>query len=161
AALFLGGDEMPAGTYGSLVSAADHKSAAFEGNGILWVGDGPPGSYATWASANGIPGHPFDGDFNHDGVSNGVAYALGLSPTASSQPPGVLSGNTITFTKGADAIANGDVIWTIETSSTLDTGSWSEEVSQAAGDAAATISHSFTPGSPVRKFARLKVETHP
>ncbi|MCP5532112.1 MAG: autotransporter-associated beta strand repeat-containing protein [Akkermansiaceae bacterium] len=161
ATLFLGSDEMPEGTYGSLASTAENKSAAFEGDGILWVGDGPPGSYATWASENGIPGQPFDEDFNHDGISNGVAYALGLSPTGSSQPAGVLTGNTLTFTKGADAIANQDVSWTIETSATLEAGSWTNEVSQAAGDPAAIISHTFTPGNPVRKFARLKVENTP
>jgi hypothetical protein len=113
--------------------------------------------YSTWATANGITGQPFDGDFNSDGISNGVAYALGKSPTTSSQPAGVYSGNTITFTKGAEAITNADVSWTIETSTTLTAGSWTPEVTQAAGDAASTIAYSFTPSSPAKKFARLKV----
>jgi hypothetical protein len=119
------------------------------------------GNYATWANTNGIPGQPFDGDFNQDGISNGVAYALGLSPTLSSQPAGVLLGNTITFTKGADAITNSDVSWIIETSLTL-SGSWLPEVTQAPGNSAATIGYNLNPvpGTP-KKFARLKVVKTP
>jgi autotransporter-associated beta strand protein len=161
-ALYLGGDPnpKPAGTYGSLTSAADNKSADFAGAGILQVGGGG-NNFANWASTNGIAGEPFDGDFNHDGITNGVAYALGLSPTASSQPAGTLSGSTITFTKGTDAIANGDVTWIIETSETL-SGSWLEEVTQAPGDTTATISYNLNPvpGTP-KKFARLKVVKAP
>jgi fibronectin-binding autotransporter adhesin len=162
AALYLPGDPnpKPAGTYGSLTSAATNKSTDFAGDGILQVGGGG-GDYTTWAGTNGIPGEPFDGDFNKDGISNGAAYALGLSPTASSQPAGILTGSTITFTKGADAISNGDVTWIIETSLTL-SGSWSEEVVQAPGNAAATISYNLDPlpGTP-KKFARLKVVSVP
>jgi hypothetical protein len=89
---------------------------------------------------------------------------LGLNPTTSSQPPGVLSGNIITFTKGEDAIANGDVSWVIETSTTLAAGSWTAEVTQTPGDPGEplpAISYTFTPGTPVRKFARLKVAQIP
>jgi autotransporter-associated beta strand protein len=161
-ALFLPGDPNPKpdGTYGSLASTADNKSADFLGDGILQVG-GATDNFGTWATDNGIPGEPFDGDFNKDGISNGVAYALGLSPTASSQPAGVLTGNTITFTKGADAIANADVSWIIETSLTL-SGSWTTEVTQPAGDITPTISYDLAPapGTP-KKFARLKVQQVP
>jgi hypothetical protein len=114
-------------------------------------------NFDTWATDNDIDGEPFGGDFDLDGLTNGVEYALGKNPKVSSQPAGVLSGNTITFTKGAEAIANGDVSWIIETSTTLQTGSWTDEVVQPAGDTSATISYTFTPGSPERKFARLKV----
>jgi hypothetical protein len=68
------------------------------------------------------------------------------------------SGNTITFSKGADAMANEDVTWIIETSASLATGSWTAEVTHTAGDDnGPTISYLFTPGSPEKKFARLKV----
>jgi autotransporter-associated beta strand protein len=129
------------------------------GNDIVLYTDGVPGGddYSTWATANGIDGEAFGDDFDNDGISNGVEYALGLDPTTSSQPAGVLSGNTITFTKGSDAITNADVSWIIETSTTLEVGSWTDEVTQAAGDASATISYTFTPGTPAKKFARLKV----
>ena len=113
--------------------------------------------FDTWATDNGIDGQPFGGDYDNDGISNGVEYALGKNPTTSSQPPGVLTGNTITFTKGTDAINNEDVSWIIETSTTLESDSWTAEVTQPAGDANATIGYTFTPGSPVKKFARLKV----
>ena len=109
------------------------------------------------ATKGNIPGEPPTGDFDNDGLSNIVEYALGMNPRVSSQPAGVLSGNTITYTKGADAIANGDVSWTIETSTTLEAGSWSDAVTQPAGDPALTISYTFTPGTPAKKFARLKV----
>lgn len=114
------------------------------------------GSYASWAQVNGIAGEPFAGDFDNDGIPNGVEYALGLDPTKPDQATGVFSGDTITFGKGADAIANGDVRWVIETSGTLASGSWVAQVSQPAGDPGATISHTFTPGSPAKQFARLR-----
>lgn len=114
------------------------------------------GSYTTWATANGITGQPASGDFENDGISNLVEYALGTNPTVSTQPAGVLAGNVITFAKGADAIANGDVSWVIETSQTLENGSWTTQVTQAAGNASATISYTLTPGSPAKNFARLK-----
>jgi hypothetical protein len=39
-------------------------------------------SFAAWAARNGVPAD--NTDFNHDGVPNLMAYALGLSPTANS-----------------------------------------------------------------------------
>jgi autotransporter-associated beta strand protein len=122
------------------------------GTGSIQVG----GDYASWAIANGISGEPASGDYDKDGISNLVEYALGKDPNVSSQPAGVHSGNTLTFTKGSNAIANGDVSWVIETSTTL-TGSWTPQVTQAAGNPASMISYTFTPGSPSRNFARLKV----
>lgn len=122
-----------------------------------YTAPGGGNDYSTWATANGIGGQAFGDDFDNDGISNGMEYALGKNPIVSSQPAGVFSGATITFTKGADAIANGDVSWAIETSTTLAAGSWTTEVSQPAGDTTATISYIFTPGSPAKKFARLKV----
>jgi autotransporter-associated beta strand protein len=114
-------------------------------------------NYASWAIDNGIPGAPPTGDFENDGITNLVEYALGTDPKVSTQPAGVLAGNVITFTKGAAAIANGDVSWAIETSETLALGSWTPQVSQAAGDSSPTISYTFTPGSPAKNFARLRV----
>jgi len=114
--------------------------------------------YSTWATANGIAGEPFDDDFNSDGITNGVAYGLGLSPTESSQPAGMLTGNTISFTKGAEAIANADVRWIIEISESLEAGSWSDAVTQDPGDATPTISYDLDPiPATPKKFARLKV----
>lgn len=158
-ALYLPGDPNPKpnGTYGSLASTATYKSADFAGNGILKV-QPASNNYDGWAVNNGIPGEDFDGDFNQDGISNGVAYALGLSPTVFTQPAGDFSGTTISFTKGAEAIANGDVSWIIQASETLEAGSWTDQTVHAPGDTEATITYNLVPlfGNP-KEFARLKV----
>ena len=120
-------------------------------------------NYNSWANdpAKGnIPGEPPDGDYDNDGISNLMEYALGKNPRVSSQPTGFLSGNSITFSKGPDAIANADVSWTIETSTTLAAGQWTAQVSQPAGDPTATISYTYNPGTRAKSFARLKVTQH-
>jgi fibronectin-binding autotransporter adhesin len=159
-ALTINGVQQPAGVYGADGSGATAvNNTNFAGIGTLTVLTGPiaTDTYADWAEDNGIPGEPFDGDFDNDGVSNGVEYALGKDPKVSSQPAGSLAANTITFTKGAEAITNADVSWIIETSETLAAGSWLPAVTQAVGNTDPTIDHTFTPGTPVKKFARLKV----
>jgi autotransporter-associated beta strand protein len=130
---------------------------AYEGNKIALVQS--PG-YASWANdplKGNIPGEPATGDFDNDGITNIEEYALGQNPRVSSQPAGVLSGNVITYTKGPDAIANGDVSWVIETSQTLAADSWTAVVTQPAADPALIITYTFTLGTPPTEFARLKV----
>jgi autotransporter-associated beta strand protein len=120
------------------------------------------GNYTSWAASQGISGEPATGDYDKDGLSNLVEYALGKDPKVSSSPAGVLSGYVITYTKGTEAIANGDVSWAIETSTDLGaTDDWTTSESQPAGDPALTISHTFTPSTPVKDFARLKVTQQP
>jgi hypothetical protein len=64
---------------------------------------------------------------------------------------------TTTFTKGTDAKANGDVTWQIETSTDLGiTNPWTVNIPLVT-DTANDISITFTPGTPVKNFARLKV----
>lgn len=162
-ALYLPGDPSakPNGTYGSLTSSATNKSANFVGNGVFRV---QPASsdYDSWATNNGIPGEDFDDDFNQDGISNGVAYALGLSPTVFTHSPGELSGTTISFTKGAEAIANGDVSWVIQSSETLEPDSWTDQIAHAPGDTETTISYNLVPlFGTLKEFARLKVIKNP
>lgn len=158
--LVIGTTEQPAGIYGKLGSVSPIIGISqITGDGTLTVGAGSS-NFASWANdplKGNIPGEPASGDFDNDGIANIVEYALGLDPRVSSQPPGVLSGNTITYTKGADAIANGDVSWVIETSETLADASWIAEPVVPG----ATISYTFTPGTPVKKFARLKVTQIP
>jgi mannosyl-glycoprotein endo-beta-N-acetylglucosaminidase len=115
------------------------------------------GGYVSWATANGIPGAPPTDDFDMDGLTNLAEYALGKNPKVPSPPAGTLSGDTITYTKGSDSIAYGDVSWIIETSETLAADSWKNAVVQSPGNTNLTISHVFIPGTPVKKFARLKV----
>jgi hypothetical protein len=113
-------------------------------------------SYSTWASANGITGQPASGDFDNDGLTNLVEYALGLSPTVSSVPPGTFDGSLLSFNKGAEAKANGDVTYEIEQSTTL--GGWTVVVPNA--PASATISYTLPSGQP-KEFARLKITQIP
>ncbi len=126
---------------------------------IQAVGAAPAGSYATFAAANGITGGP-TGDSDNDGITNLVEYALALNPAASDGAPGTFSGGTITFAKRPAAIANGDVSWVIETSTSLAAGSWTAAVTQPAGDPAANISYALPTGGP-KNFARLRVVTTP
>ncbi len=160
--LFIGATQMADGVYKSSTNlGAGTAIAQITGAGTLTVSAvAAPSNYASWANdpAKGnIPGEPAMGDFDHDGLTNLTEYALGKNPRTSSQPAGVLSGNVITFTQGADAIANGDVSWVIETSTTLTAGSWTPQVTQPAKDPTATISYTLTPSSPAANFARLKV----
>jgi autotransporter-associated beta strand protein len=143
----------------SQISAAGFTGFALNGSGFL-TATASGSNYASWANdptKGNIPGEPASGDFDNDGITNIVEYALGKNPRVSSQPGGVLVGNVITYTKGADAIANGDVSWVIETSQTLAGGSWTAQVTQSAADPALTIAYTFTPGTPAKNFARLKV----
>ena len=119
------------------------------------------GNYLSWAISQGIPGAPDSGDSDNDGITNLMEYALGMAPKVADPSAAVLSGNVITYNKGADAIANGDVSWVIESSQSLAPNSWIPQVSQAAGNPAATISHTFIPGSLTKEFFRLRVTRAP
>ncbi len=119
------------------------------------------GNYSAWATSQGIPGAPANGDFDMDGITNLMEYALGMDPKVANPSAGVLSGNVITYTKGAGAIANGDVSWVIESSQTLAPDSWTQQVFHAAGNPSPTISHTFTPGAETKEFFRLRVVSAP
>jgi autotransporter-associated beta strand protein len=119
-------------------------------------------NYSTWANSNGIPGEPATGDFDHDGLTNLMEYALGLNPTTSSGSAGVQAGNVITFAKGAEAVANGDVSYWIETSTTLRNqitpgdGGWTLVTPTV--NTSTTLSYTLPVGvSGGKIFARLKV----
>jgi hypothetical protein len=130
-----------------------------DSNRVTLTIPGAANNYASWATDNGIPGEPFDEDFDNDGITNGVEYALGKNPTVSDTPAGVVSngGLTTTFTKGTDAKANGDVTWQIETSTDLGiTDDWTVNIPLVT-DTANDISITFTPSTPAKNFARLKV----
>ena len=147
AALTLGGVAKSPGIYDST-----NSGGLITGDGKLEVKE----SYSTWATANGIGGQSADGDFDKDGLSNLMEYALGLNPKASNASPGTFNGSTLTFTKGAAAFANGDVTYEIEQSTTL--SGWVVVVPNA--PASAAISYTLPVGQP-EEFARLKVTQVP
>ncbi len=147
-----------------LISGAGLTGFALDADGFLTATSTESPGYSTWAddpAKGNIPGEPETGDFDADGISNLLEYALGTNPRVAGTPAGLLTGSSVTYVKGADAIANGDVSWTIEASTTLAADSWSEVVTQAAGNASPTISHVYTPGTPARQFFRLKVSRLP
>jgi hypothetical protein len=116
----------------------------------------PPANYSAWAIDNNIPYEPASGDFDHDGLSNLVEYALGLDPTSSSVPAGTFDGNLLSFTKGAEAYANGDVTYEIEQSTDL--SEWIVVVPN--NHLSPTISRTLPSGQP-KEFARLKITQIP
>jgi len=113
-------------------------------------------NYSTWAADNGIPGEPASGDFDKDGLSNLMEYALGLDPTTSSVPAGTFDGSLLSFTKGAEAKANGDVTFEIEQS--YDLSEWVVVVPH--NSEASEISYTLPIAQP-KVFARLKITQIP
>jgi uncharacterized repeat protein (TIGR02543 family) len=124
-------------------------------------------NYASWAATNITAIDPLAdatpaGDADNDGLSNLMEYALGKNPLASSQPAGEMTGKLITFTKGDEAVANGDVTYSIETSTNLlnevttGDGGWAPVAPDV--DDATTISYTLPDAVPGGKvFARLVV----
>jgi hypothetical protein len=152
-------------TYGSLAGQANVTVSGLPdgytvdyghhaGTAIALV-SGSAGNFASWAAANGMAGQPFGGDFDGDGVSNGLEYALaGFNPLAADGAPGTFENGTLSFAKRAEAVANGDVTYVIEASQTLAAGSWVAVTPDV--DDATTISYTL-PAGQGKSFARLRV----
>ena len=108
-------------------------------------------NYLSWATANSVTGGP-GGDSDNDGVTNLVEYAL-----VNGGERGVLTGNTITFTKRG-APYGSDITYDIETSTLLTAGSWTTQAKPIpVSETSSSISYTFAPPTPVKNFARLKV----
>lgn len=132
---------------------AGNSGGAITGLGSIQVGTAPSG-YASWVTANNVT-EGETGDDDKDGITNLVEYALGLDPQASSPAAGSFTGNTLTFVKGSLAKTAGDVTYEIETSSTLEVGSWSTAAALETADDISFLLPSNVPGGKV--FGRLKV----
>lgn len=154
-ALILGGAPQPAGTYHS-----GNSGGRITGTGSIQV-TGEGGGEESFASyMDGFTGltaaeKEADADPDGDGISNLLEYALdGLNPVSSNALPSI-SGGTITFNKRALAVANGDLTYTIETSTTLgsEPNAWTEV---SATDTASSISYTLPTGEQ-RIFVRLRV----
>ncbi|MCX6873062.1 MAG: chitobiase/beta-hexosaminidase C-terminal domain-containing protein [Verrucomicrobia bacterium] len=128
--------------------------------GQLTVARGGTNNYAGWASTHGIPGEPATGDFDLDGINNLMEYALGLEPTVPNGSTGTFTGKWVSFSKGEDAVANGDVTWAIEESDDLGlTDSWTE-VATYTENSSTTLSCTLPDGKD-KTFARLVVHQVP
>jgi autotransporter-associated beta strand protein len=146
--LTLGGVPMPSGTY----STATHP-ASISGTGSLAVAFGPAPGYDAWAATWQIA-EGSTGDDDSDGLENLAEYALGLDPKTPDPSPGTWIGNLLTFHKGAEAVAAGDVSYAIETSPNLEPESWT--VVTTASNNESIISYSLPTGQD-SVFVRLRV----
>jgi hypothetical protein len=149
---------LPGGGSGAVAAIFSGDTGGFRVAGLMLevVPYVPPANYSAWAIDNNIPYEPASGDFDHDGLSNLVEYALGLDPTSSSVPAGTFDGNLLSFTKGAEAYANGDVTYEIEQSTDL--SEWIVVVPN--NHLSPTISRTLPSGQP-KEFARLKITQIP
>lgn len=131
------------------------------------VGDGTPssgvsgtpaGNYAAWAADHGLSGGPTA--VGNTGISNLLLYALDLNPDGSNGSPGTLTGRMLSFSKRAEAVANGDVHYAIEESDDLGlTDPWTEVTAYTTNDAT-TISYTL-PANKNGCYARLVVTAVP
>lgn len=82
------------------------------------------GGYSSWATTN-AGGEAASGDFDKDGVKNGVEYFFGATgSTFTPNPTVATNGATRTVTWPYNSTATG-VTFIVETSTTLATGGWS------------------------------------
>jgi len=152
--LYFGTTQQAAGTY----SAAD-PSGNFTGAGTLIVttGAAPANTYANWATTHGFSGGA--SAVGADGIKNLVKYALDLNnPNASYPSPGTYSGKTLTFTKGAMAKADTNIVYSIDESTDLIIWGAPALGTVVYGD---IITYTFPTASPTKVFARLKVIQNP
>jgi len=110
--------------------------------------------FATWAATNNVT-QGASGDDDNDGITNLMEYALGLNPQTPNGSPGSFDGVDLIFTKGSEAVANGDVTYAIEESDDLGAlDPW--EVVTPTFNGPGTIEYSLPQGASA-KFARLVV----
>jgi fibronectin-binding autotransporter adhesin len=167
--LCFGDTQQAAGTWGSSSSSALPPfvdDARFSGTGLVVVTAGPPAvgfsSWVTGTFANGtVPGGqqgPND-DFDKDGISNLVEYAIaGQDPTVGNSAISTFNAGALSFSKRLDATG---ITYDIESSTLLTAESWSTLAKPPVVESASAISFTFTPGTPVKNFARLKVTQMP
>lgn len=139
------------------IAAPGWTDFALDDFGFLTATPAGGDDFLTWAASQTPPvtGGP-DGDDDNDGVSNLIEYAL-----ADGAERGSLDGDILSFTKRG-APFGGDLTYIIETSTSLDTDSWSPAVTHTSADLGSPISYAFTPGPGAPKeFARLKVMLNP
>lgn len=133
------------------VAAATSQQNAFLGYFSLATGS----TYSSWATTN-AGGQSASGDFDGDGVLNGVEYFMGETGTSQTVQPGIVNGS-ITWPHDSSANAT----YEVQTSTTLAAegapGGW---VTQTTGVSDQNGSVTFTiPTGAEKIFVRLKVTT--
>ena len=164
--LVIGGTRQTNGVYGKVGSASPIIGIPqITGDGTLTVGAVTPAGFSSWITgtfANGtVPGGqqgPND-DFDKDGISNLVEYAIaGQDPTVGNSAISTFNAGALSFSKRLDATG---ITYDIESSTLLTAGSWTTLAKPPVVESASAISFSFTLGTPVTNFARLKVTQMP
>lgn len=129
-------------------------------NLVITAGSVTPGTagFDSWAAGFGIPADPDYDAADNDGIPALLEYALdGLSPLVSESLSDTFDATTgeLSFTKGSEAVSNGDVLYSIETSTDLgDLDPWTAVTPDV--DDASTISYALPAGAG-RIFGRLNV----
>ena len=133
-------------------------NSAGDGAASSGVSGTPVGNYASWAAAHGLSGGPTA--VGNSGIPNLLLYALNPSSNGSNGSPGTLTGNVLSYSKRAEAVANGDVSYAIEESDDLGlTDPWTEVTVYTTKDDT-TISYTL-PAGKGRTFVRLVVRQVP
>ncbi len=150
--LFFGAAQQAAGTWGATGSGAAHiDNAHFSGTGVLTVLTSP--DFSSWAAAN-APGQTVSQDHDNDGVSNGVEYFMGLTGSAFTANPGVVSGK-VSWPKGASYIGAYGTDYVVQKSSDLST--WTDVlISDPNLNNGSPLEYTLPTGNP-KIFTRLKV----
>jgi hypothetical protein len=151
----------------TLVTAA--SNTAFRG--VTFVPSAPPAythqqqwRFTNFGSYDSLASAADSADPDGDGLNNLLEYALGLNPNASGTLPAslVLNGANLeySYTRSTAAKDNG-VVYQIEWSDTLETGSWSTQAvsEQITSTEAAleTVKASIPADSNNKRFLRLRV----
>jgi len=147
---------------GNTNGTANQRRVGFD-NLIVTAGSVTPGTaadFSTWASGFSIPNDPDYDAGDSDGITALMEYALGLSPLVSESLADTFDSTTgeLSFTKGAEAVTNGDITYSIETSTDL--GAWVavDELDLEEGTASDPSSISYIlPTGAGTIFARLSV----
>jgi autotransporter-associated beta strand protein len=154
------------GVYGKIGSASPLIGISqITGNGTLTVGTATPAGFSSWITGIFVNGTVPSGqqgandDFDKDGISNLIEYAIaGQDPTVGNPAIGTFNAGTLSFTKRE---GTSGLTYDIESSTLLTAESWTTLVKPPVVESASVISYTFTLGTPVKNFARLKVTQLP
>ncbi len=114
-----------------------------------------PSPFDQWAIDNGVAGSNFEEDEDGDGLVALVEYALGFDPRSFDRAPVLQPDGSLTFPKGAQAVADPAVQYELQTSTDLmDWSPWTPAVNST------TEISGQLPAGPVM-FGRLSVRYVP